>query len=304
MYVSLATIKPFGRPANRTIFFRGFLTDPSCSETHQPNPVDETNTDKPVPLSAKQPSSLTLFGDEDLTDEPQNFQDERVSKELDPLHRDSQTINYSSLSDEERLGNMIVFVLDARSGSVNDLLHGSNFGEVCWFMPETKHQYRLSGRLHLIVSPHHSLVTNHMISDLSTSALDFPNMDWEKKRLEVWHQISPLRRASFAWPSPGKEKSNDQEEYLKELHPLEINPALCEHHDAKTKQWHEQALQNFCLLLLDVDGMDFLNLGAVPHVRTKFRRTLSPSEAVGKVRADVHACAEAMTQWTVQEVNP
>ena len=35
-YACLATIKPFGRPANRTVFFRGFLGDGSVS-------ADESN---------------------------------------------------------------------------------------------------------------------------------------------------------------------------------------------------------------------------------------------------------------------
>jgi hypothetical protein len=72
-FASIATIKPFGRPANRSVYFRGFLSD----------------------------------YDDDLPEE-------------------------SRFHALKRLSNVLVFCCDIRSGSVEDFLHGSRFGEVCW----------------------------------------------------------------------------------------------------------------------------------------------------------------------------
>ncbi|KAI9354123.1 pyridoxamine 5'-phosphate oxidase-domain-containing protein [Zopfochytrium polystomum] len=145
LYASLATIKPFGRPANRTVFFRGFLSD--------------------------------LDGDFDTSYKQHHL---------------------------GALSNVIMFATDIRSGSVEDLVHGSKFGEVCWFLPNTREQFRLSGQLHLVVSPTHSLSTAHRIpaAPFSSSAR-FPPLHpdwWEQRRLDVWRHLSSVRRASFSWP--------------------------------------------------------------------------------------------------------
>ncbi|KAJ3013727.1 UNVERIFIED_CONTAM: hypothetical protein HDU68_000574, partial [Siphonaria sp. JEL0065] len=90
---------------------------------------------------------------------------------------------------------------DVRSGSVEDLIHGSKFGEVCWIFPETREQIRLSGQLHLVVAPSHPLSISHQVPHPFGHSCHFPQLDWEQTRKDVWRKISAVRRASFTWPT-------------------------------------------------------------------------------------------------------
>ncbi|KAJ3227503.1 hypothetical protein HDU81_006701 [Chytriomyces hyalinus] len=313
LYASLATIKPFGRPANRSVYFRGFLSDG-----------------------------------------------------LDMQPKDT-VLTHDAI---ERLSNILMFVVDVRSGSVEDVIHGSKFGEVCWIFPETHEQIRLSGQLHLILSPTHPLSQTHQIPEPFASSSHFPHLDWEKTRLEMWRKISSLRRASFTWPttrhvisdagghgfhshggsnhhhhhhqeeeepavhtcvlggaistavsspkhksaalltkidvpesSSGSETGTPRETHqhtgsagLKQVHftaePLEMNPSTSEQSTSPAKQqkpaagqdsaadlhFMETALNNFCILLLDVDGADHVKMQKAPHARVKYRRTVHAME--------------------------
>ncbi|KAJ1564710.1 hypothetical protein HK405_014159 [Cladochytrium tenue] len=67
-------------------------------------------------------------------------------------------------------------------------------------MPGTGEQFRISGELHLIVSPTHTLSTTHSIPTPFSNTPAFPILDWELRRMEVWRHLSSVRRASFSWP--------------------------------------------------------------------------------------------------------
>ncbi|KAJ3104546.1 hypothetical protein HDU97_009058, partial [Phlyctochytrium planicorne] len=247
-FASLATIKPYGRPANRSVFFRGFLSD-----IYHP------------PATTSTPALL------------------------------------------EKTHNVLIFVADARSGSIDDIIHGSRFGEICWFMPGTKEQFRISGEVHIVVSSEHPLATGHRVPLPFSGMHGLDGVNWEELRMEVWRKLSSVRRASFTWPAPGKPSSlhDSATTHLPSpTSPTEVlggnvatvqTPSLCSlitHLDADvattpssesaaapdasipTKQHHMIAMSNFCLLLLDVDGADHLRMSSIPHVRTKFRRSV------------------------------
>ncbi|KAI8810886.1 pyridoxamine 5'-phosphate oxidase-domain-containing protein [Cladochytrium replicatum] len=299
-YVSLATIKPFGRPANRTVFFRGFLTH-STTPFHaaETDPESEAANNKdsdffphhtPMDRSASTEQTIVDILGELTVTEPESEKDmESVVQHADP----------SNVAVENALNNVIVFVTDVRSGNVEDLIHGSRFGEVCWFFPHTKEQFRLSGTLHLVVSPDHPLVTTHKIGypvftgptspGHPTTTTIFP-IDWEQKRLEIWRQLSSVRRASFTWPKPGapctegaamgptlttlsakfKATKDDTATSNNNHHALGTTTVYPHHRHASP---HAHALSNFCLLLLEVDGADHLRLADIPHVRVKYRKS-------------------------------
>ncbi|KAJ3113291.1 hypothetical protein HDU96_003560 [Phlyctochytrium bullatum] len=324
LFASLATIKPYGRPANRTVFFRGFLSDVclgrhaphAITSTHHPHSHSRHRLPNPVPT----PEEADVFANDEVV--------------------------------LEKINNVLVFAADVRSGSVDDIIHGSRFGEVCWFMPGTREQFRISGELHLVVSPDHPMSLSHRVPRpflaQPGSSPNFAKIDWEAKRLEVWRRLSSVRRASFAWPAPGKPQGQPA---LEAMHrglgmtdatnappgtssepPSSVfggglatsvpPPSLCSiitHLDAEpatatpaltaepttpaspnasfsdeasmgsaggsptrrgsggsgsSSDPHAVALRNFCLLLLDVDGADHLCMSQVPHVRTKFRRSM------------------------------
>ncbi|KAJ3121003.1 hypothetical protein HK100_012560 [Physocladia obscura] len=324
LYASLATIKSFGRPSNHCVFFRGFLSDGIESQTIACTKDDTSNNHH-----------------------NHHHHHHRHQHEAGPL----------SVEAVERLANVLVFAVDVRSGSVDDLVHGSKFGEICWIFPETRQQIRVSGTIQLITSPNHILAKTHQISSAPSfaSLQNFPALDWESLRREMWRKVSAVRRASYTWPTTrhdvtrsgssgyhqippvypnivdaaaknsvveggvattiavdgqsGREAavgllglpmvtsldaSSDNEFARQESLETVIGQALEDphqqhrqvqknsikktktHHHHDSKQQHEHrtiAFNNFCLLLLDVDGVDNVEMSKAPHAHTKYRRT-------------------------------
>ncbi|MBW4684880.1 MAG: pyridoxamine 5'-phosphate oxidase family protein [Komarekiella atlantica HA4396-MV6] len=103
-YLQLATVRADGRPANRTLVFRGFLEDT----------------------------------------------------------------------------NQLKFVTDARSDKAEQIQQ-QPWAEVCWYFPNTREQFRISGYLTLIGD------------DNSHPA-----------RITTWQELSDAGRLQFAWPHPGQ----------------------------------------------------------------------------------------------------
>ncbi|KAI8923902.1 hypothetical protein BC831DRAFT_403148, partial [Entophlyctis helioformis] len=64
---------------------------------------------------------------------------------------------------------------------------------------------------------------------------------------------------------------------------------------------HSFALSNFCLLLLEVDGADYLNLSKMPHTRTKFRKVSPDVDDVAYLR---QSHVKQIDHWVVKAVNP
>ncbi|KAH6560925.1 hypothetical protein BASA60_000147 [Batrachochytrium salamandrivorans] len=340
-YVSLATIKSFGRPANRTIFFRGFMTQ--------------------------------SVGTNDAEIEGEQKPDSKKGRDGVPMTTSMDVLKLSSAAKAKTindvLGNVLVFVVDARSGSVGDILHGIQIRRsvlvslmTCRFMHETKEQYRISGALHLVMSADHSLHKSHKVpmpfTDHTTSR---PNVDWEAVRLKVWENISSLRRASFAWPHPGHDRETiyapvhlpsllspsthnavlDGMNFKRSkpttdpanLSPVQpsVNPLHLDmlstvspspYDDTELsnlkhgqiasdgtqfeeikiqKHHHDIAWSNFCLLLLDVDGVDHLNISTQPHTRTKYRQ-ISPAMDEAMYLSQAHHRQTVL--WETWEVNP
>lgn len=340
-YASLATIKPFGRPANRTIFCRGFLT-PTPNTPVQITPNTSGTT---LPASAIQSDRLCV---------------------KDGLSVSGANSSSAKETEDRQLGSVLVFVTDARSGSVEDIIHGSRFGEVNWFFPDTKESFRLSGSLSLVLAPQHPLMQQHQIPAPFANISSLNYIDWEKERLKFFCLISPYRRASFARPrgiksdasendamsptasptrspslpnatsvspsnmsrSPSHPPSNASHLTHLESMPAEVMSAhshkphehashggthagtfqfsaqhtslssstTSHHHQQSTlsagaggkdlspeelRLAHQEALKNFCLLLVDVDGVDHVKMSTTPHQRTKYRKASSDLGASG-----------------------
>lgn len=154
-YLQLATVEANGRPANRTLVFRGFL--------------DETN--------------------------------------------------------------QLKFITDARSQKAGQIAR-SPWGEVCWYFPKTREQFRLAGLL-TIVGPDHS-----------ESAL-------LKSRQATWQELSDAARAQFAWAFPGEPRIDDAD-------------------FAGSPPDQTAPLTNFCLLLLEPEAVDHLELKGNPQDRSRY----------------------------------
>ncbi len=156
-YLQLATVRTDGRPANRTVVFRGFLKDT----------------------------------------------------------------------------NQLKFITDSRSEKVEQIEHLS-WGEACWYFPETREQFRISGQL-IVVGDNHS------------------DARLVRSRSASWQELSDAARLQFTWRYPGKNKPEDSQAFSPTL-PDAVEP-----------------LTNFCLLLLEPIQVDHLELRGNPHNRCLYR---------------------------------
>jgi pyridoxamine 5'-phosphate oxidase len=155
-YVQLATVRPDGKPANRTIVFRGFL---------------------------------------DGTDQ-------------------------------------LKFVTDDRSEKPEQIEH-CPWGEICWYFPNTREQFRIAGELKLIDRAN-------------------PDDKPQKARKQAWQDMSNSARTQFAWAHPGQPRAA-AETFLPSM-PDETEP-----------------LPQFCLLLLEPVAVDHLELRGDPQSRHQYQ---------------------------------
>jgi pyridoxamine 5'-phosphate oxidase len=149
-YVQLATVRPDGRPANRTIVFRGFLDA------------------------------------------------------------------------------ALQFVIDRRSEKPAQIEH-QPWGEICWYFPKTREQFRLLGTLTIVAADH------------ADPAL-------LQARKQIWHDLSESARSQFAWAHPGHPRADAASFTPPQPDPL--NP-----------------LPQFCLLLFHPAQVDHLELRGAPQNR-------------------------------------
>ncbi|KAJ3415322.1 hypothetical protein HDV05_005192 [Chytridiales sp. JEL 0842] len=228
-FASLATIKAFGRPANRTVFFRGFLGDgkqvptpsaaPAAMALHHPHDTATTTTTTSSSSSSssgeeksalQQPHAPTAHADAHQHSHHHHHHhhhhhnNDHHQHGHHPQHaakdHPKTTLTHAGPHQTERVANVLIFAIDVRSGSVQDLLHGSRFAEVCWYLPLTREQFRISGELHLVLDPQHPLTMTHKVPEPFAGSVHFPGLDWEQRRHEIWRRLSAVRRASFTWP--------------------------------------------------------------------------------------------------------
>jgi pyridoxamine 5'-phosphate oxidase len=127
--------------------------------------------------------------------------------------------------------SQLQFAIDSRSSKAQALLTGvANWAEVCWYFPNTREQFRISGELLLVTAE---------------SAIERDC----KARQAAWQQLSDGGRISFAWAMPGADRSTD---------PAAFNPPTPD---------GREPLANFCLLLLAPTAVDHLELRGEPQQR-------------------------------------
>ncbi|NEO72916.1 Npun_F5749 family FMN-dependent PPOX-type flavoprotein [Moorena sp. SIO3H5] len=125
--------------------------------------------------------------------------------------------------------NQLKVITDTRSQKIHDINHHP-WGEVCWYFPNTREQFRLAGQLTLITA-------------------DYPDEGLKQVRQQTWQNLSDAARLQFAWPDPGVARVADPQAFSPPP------PAL------------DQPLPNFCLLLLEPVKVDHLALQGFPQNR-------------------------------------
>jgi pyridoxamine 5'-phosphate oxidase len=134
--------------------------------------------------------------------------------------------------------NDLQVITDARSEKILQIQANAG-GEICWYFPKTREQFRLSGNITII-------------SHKNT------NLDQQKLRYRLWQELSDSARLQFAWPSPRKTRSDNPDDFA----PLPLKEA--------------EPLNNFCLLLFNPLSVDHLQLKGHPQNRTLY--TLDQSD--------------------------
>jgi pyridoxamine 5'-phosphate oxidase len=142
--------------------------------------------------------------------------------------------------------NRLKFVTDIRSQKVEEI-NLYPWGEICWYFPETREQFRIAGKLILARAEH-------------------PNTELCSWRRIAWQELSEAARVQFAWPHPRENKAAASAFEL--VSPDSIEP-----------------LANFCLLLLEPETVDVLELRGEPQNRSLYLR-------------------DEAGNWSVREVNP
>lgn len=154
-YFQLATVREDGRPANRTVVFRGFLPD----------------------------------------------------------------------------SNQLMTVSDRRSLKISQIQQ-KPWAEICWYFPETREQFRLSGSLGLV--------------DQNDT-----NPQRQQAYSQTWQDLSDAARAQFYWPPSGQP----------------YDPAIAIQ-EPPSKQ--ERPAENFLLILFEPTEADHLDLKLQPHGRHRY----------------------------------
>jgi pyridoxamine 5'-phosphate oxidase len=143
--------------------------------------------------------------------------------------------------------NRLQIITDSRSEKIAQI-DSCPWGEACWYFTKTREQFRLLGQLTLIT-------------------VDCPDETLQKARRIVWQGLSDAARSQFAWPKPGKTKNKDSSAFS----PLQPLP--------------DEPLTNFCLLLLNPEKVDHLQLKGDPQNRYLYY-------------------LDNFQTWLTQEINP
>ncbi|MDZ8261781.1 Npun_F5749 family FMN-dependent PPOX-type flavoprotein [Nostoc sp. ChiQUE01b] len=130
--------------------------------------------------------------------------------------------------------NQLKFITDNRSAKT-DQIQQQPWAEVCWYFPNTREQFRITGCLTLVSG-------------------DDSDHNLQPARIAMWQELSDAARLQFAWPHPGKPRVENPEAFA----PPAPEPM--------------QPVANFCLLLLDPVQVDHLELRGEPQNRWLYHR--------------------------------
>ncbi|KAJ3128057.1 hypothetical protein HK098_005269 [Nowakowskiella sp. JEL0407] len=307
-FVQLATVKPNERPANRTLVFRGFYQLPDDYGDLPVSPITSTSN---------------LLGQLSVSHTSGSIQETSTGRRTSTSSNSGKSSTILA-----KLTSLLMFVTDIRSSKILEDLSHNNFGEICWYFPETREQFRLSGTLHLVAQPQTSLISNHLPL---WAPRDIP---WEDERQRLWRKISPELRATFAGGTPGSVISDENPAnnitHLEDLLPNEpvsaipseirkdsstidliLTPDEPQNYDGKPPKMgllarsksindqrhirvHDEAFANFGLMLFDVDFVDHVDLSCVPAKRTQYKINI-PERTFGRISG---------LTWEVKNVHP
>ncbi|WP_165245698.1 Npun_F5749 family FMN-dependent PPOX-type flavoprotein [Paludisphaera soli] len=139
-----------------------------------------------------------------------------------------RTVVFRGFLDDTR---QLAFSTDGRSAKRAEIAANPG-GAVCWYFPETREQFRVTGLLSLV--------------DAST-----PDPALREARADLWAELSDETRTTFTWPSPGEARDVGR--------PFPSTPPN-----------RAEPVASFCLMILTATEVDHLELHSSPHHRWQF----------------------------------
>ncbi len=124
--------------------------------------------------------------------------------------------------------NQLKFITNIRSEKAEQIAK-QPAAEICWYFPNTREQFRITGKLTLVTANSH--------------------LNLQPARIKMWQELSDAARLQFVWPDSGKARVTTPEAFTPPA-PDTIQP-----------------VENFCLLLLEPTKVDHLELRGEPQNR-------------------------------------
>lgn len=124
--------------------------------------------------------------------------------------------------------NCLKIITDARSAKIQHINHQSR-AEICWYFTKTREQFRITGNLRIVNA-------NESEPDL------------QQARHNTWYNLSDAARSQFTWSNPAQPIADK-------------STSIVDTPDANSPA------TNFCLLLLNPQKVDHLQLKSDPQQR-------------------------------------
>ncbi|KII94235.1 hypothetical protein PLICRDRAFT_99881 [Plicaturopsis crispa FD-325 SS-3] len=132
--------------------------------------------------------------------------------------------------------------------------------EFAWWIAPTAEQFRIAGRATLIPAPAHPYANRDAYPEPD-------GFEWEAKRRETFNAMGGHMRASWARPVPGSPLSAATDPHTWPTTLPELgDPGASEQERRDT----EVAFENFALVVIEPQEVDYAELGEVPNRRTRF----------------------------------
>lgn len=169
---------------------------------------------------------------------------------------------------------ILVAATDIRSPETIQLISNMRV-QLLWWIEGAQEQFRLSGVACLVPAPsnqmyqHFKCVVETAPSASTLAMLVNERFDWEKKRKDTFGGLGSDWQAAWCRPAPGSRLVDDKQakKWPKSLK----EPAEGDKRSATRKLW-STALDNFALVLIEPNEVDYLQLGVVPNKRTRYWR--------------------------------
>ncbi|KAI9017580.1 hypothetical protein BC832DRAFT_545102 [Gaertneriomyces semiglobifer] len=263
--VSLATMRPFGRPANRVVQFTGFMSDHPSSQPERQTSQPSLETSRPSGKIGQELSSFlaTLMASSEYINMMSN------------LGQRSESIPKTQIHET------LVFATDVRSKVIEDALFGCRFGEVCWVMPKTADEFRLSGTMHVILPPSHPMHASCKLPDHIDSK---GHIDWEGARQAAWSTLSDeCRHSMYGHHAQGQAnhmKTTGGQPMMQRRFSIVDSPYPMDQAQMAASQVQDSqgGRDDLALIVFEVDGVDHFGPAkseAQEYQRTKYRRTMT-----------------------------